>query len=58
MQAEIWKSAHLSCFAVYQVPPARQRAASIPEGYEELASRASRLTVRMCTDASVGRWSS
>jgi len=27
----------------------RQKDTSIPEGYEELASRASRLTVRICT---------
>ena len=36
---------------VYQVPAVWRRARSIPEGYEELASRARQLTVRICTDA-------
>jgi len=48
----IFDSAHLCSSAIYRVRAARWRAPSIPEGYEELASRASRLTVRICTDAS------
>jgi len=48
-----FENPHSSCSRapVYRVSTVWQRAPSIPEGYEELASRASGLTVRICADA-------